>query len=374
MIAVCASYSSQLTIDLNAVRANYVAISSHVAPAKCGVVLKADAYGLGASEIAKTLVEEGCRHFFVAHLSEAFLLFETVGAGNRIFILNGLEPGCEPACAHWGFIPVLNSSSQITRWRTLARHKGHPLAAAVQIDTGMSRLGIDVETATMLMAEPKLADELSLELIMTHLSCADQTDHPVNESQLTKFLGIISLADGIPASIANSAGSFLPGFGFDMVRAGIGLFGGLPQTQLRPVINLDVRVIQIRDVPRGTGVGYGHDHITSGISRLATIAMGYADGIPRSLSGKGAAFYNGIRLPMVGRISMDSLTIDISGLPESALCEGDFVEIIGSSQSLCDIARDAETIPYEILVRLGSRHQRVYLNNGSTDIRPGNFQ
>ncbi len=368
----CPNYSSQLTIDLGAIRANYSAMANQVAPAICGAVVKADAYGLGASKVGKALRDEGCSNFFVAHFSEALALFDAIGFGNRIFILNGLDPGCETLCAYWGFVPVLNSMSQVERWRSAAREDNSPLPAALQINTGMTRLGIEPDAAAKLIGKPGFVDEISLKLIMTHLSCADDPENLSNEQQRAEFAKIAELFTGIPTSIANSSGSFLPAsFHQDIVRSGIALFGGMHNTTdygARPVVHLAARVIQIRDVLPNIGVGYGLDYKTPTARRLATIGVGYADGLPRQLGNVGAAWHYGCRLPIVGRVSMDSLTIDVSELPIDALREGEFVELIGPSQSLCDIARDAATISYEILTGLGSRHQRVYIEDGPTTI------
>jgi len=376
---ICPSYSTCLTIDLGAIRANYRAIAERIAPAECGAVVKADAYGLGAAKVASALLAEGCRTFFVAQLAEAVALQDAIGTGRTIFILNGLDPGCEAMCASRGFIPVLNSLSQIEHWRATARQHGIPLPAALQVDSGMSRLGIDPEIAGALAADRSFKREVSLRLLMTHLACADDLAHPANAAQLARFQTVRSHMPGVPASAANSGGSFLsPDFHFDVVRPGIALFGVPPRSDvsvLQPVVRLAARVLQIRDVPAGEGVGYGHDYITREPRRLATLGIGYADGWPRHLSDAGAAWHNGMRLPIAGRISMDSLTIDISALAADTISEGDFVELVGPSQSLEQVAGEAGTIAYEILTRLGRRHQRIYVDldwreNSASGVNP----
>jgi len=369
---VCPSASSRLTVDLDAVRANFAAIARRAAPARCGAVVKADAYGLGALPVAAALRREGCRTFFVAHLSEALALSGVLDPDCTIFILNGLDPDCEPLCADRGFIPVLNAPEQIERWRALAIARGRPLPAALQIDSGMSRLGIDLDHAAWLASDPGLTEQLSIRLLMTHLACADIPDHPANALQSACFARARALFPSVEASIANSAGVVLgSGYHLDLVRPGIALFGpaGDASTPLLPALRLDARIAQIRDVAPATGVGYGLSHVTAEPRRLATLGIGYADGWPRSLSGRGAAWFDGTRLPIIGRVSMDSMTIDVSALPEDGIAAGDFVELIGPSQSPADVARDAGTIDHEILARLGSRYQRIYLESGAAHVQ-----
>lgn len=361
-------YSSRLIIDCDAIAANYLRLVEHVAPAKCGAVIKANAYGLGVAEVAAALLHAGCRSFFVARLGEAEQLRRIAGSSCDITILNGLDPGSEPACADAGFMPALNSTSQLAAWRAHARSAARPMPAALQVDTGMSRLGLSPDVALEAAKDPTFAKEVDLKLLMTHLACGDEPARPENEIQLRRFEAIATHFAGVPKSISNSAGAFLPrAFHRDVVRAGVALFGVAPVPEarsLQPVVRLDARILQIRNIEAGTGVGYGLDHVAPSSQRLATIAMGYADGWLRTLGGKGAAWHEGVRLPIVGRISMDSLTIDISALAEDCLSEGDFVELLGPSQSLADVARDAGTIAYEILTGLGLRHARFVTENG----------
>ncbi|MDT9601044.1 alanine racemase [Sphingosinicella rhizophila] len=335
----------------------------HVAPARCAGVLKADAYGLDAAKIAPLLHREGCRTFFVAQLCEAFDIRDAVGADSDILILNSLDPDDEARCAKGGFIPELNSRAQVERWRRQARANGEPLPAALQVDSGMSRLCLDSPAVASLAGDPDSSREISLRLIMTHLACADQMDHAANDMQLGRFRSDCLLFPNVPASIVNSGGVFLSrDYHLDLARAGISLFGasaGAHAGRLRPVLRLDARILQIREIGAGTGVGYDLDYVAPVARRIATIGVGYGDGWPRSLGGVGAACFDGHRLPVVGRVSMDSLTIDISGLPAHALHEGDLVELLGPSQSLAEVVPDAGTISYEILTRLGVRHQRI---------------
>ncbi len=362
---IITAFSSRLTIDVDAIRANYRSVADHVAPAQCAAVIKADAYGLGAGSVVPALHAEGCRVLFVAQLREAFEVESALGEHSTIVILNGLDPGCEAACAERGFLPVLNAPGQIERWRELARTKGTPLPAVLQVDTGMSRLGIDAAAVAKLAADTAFAREVPLHLIITHLACADEPKREENAGQLAAFQAIRALFPCVPASIANSGAAFLSGaYHCDLVRPGIALFGVQPSPDaptMRPVVKLEARILQIRNVDAGSSVGYGLDYAAPSQRRLATLGVGYADGWPRSLGGAGAAWHAGKRLPIVGRVSMDSMTIDLSALAADALVEGDFVELIGPSQSLADVACDAGTIPYEILTRLGRRGERIFV-------------
>ncbi|WP_373492276.1 alanine racemase [Parasphingorhabdus sp.] len=360
--------SSRLCIDLDGIRANYRILANQVAPALCGGVIKANAYGLGVTNVGPALYREGCRHFFVAHLNEAGPLARVIGPDAAIFILNGLNPGDEAICAEQGAIPVLSSLSQVDRWRQFARTIKTPLTAALQVDSGMSRLGLSPAAAIAIARDANLSNEIDLRLIMTHLACADEPSHAANKAQLESFRIVHAHFPNITTSVANSGAAFLSHeFHGDIARPGIALFGVCPKTHtdgLHPVVRLDARILQIRKVEPGIGVGYGLTYIVPTPSRLATIAIGYADGWPRSLSNMGAAWHRGERLPILGRVSMDSLTVDITVLPANTLAEGDFVELLGPSQSLADVARDAGTIPYEILSRMGPRHGRIFINDG----------
>lgn len=363
---LCPTSSTRLTIDLGAIRDNYRLIAARVAPATCSAVVKADAYGLGAARVAPMLRDAGCSIFFVAQLCEAIALRDALGAGCDIFILNGLDPGAERLCADHGFVPVLNSASQVERWRTLARERGTALPAALQVDSGMSRLGLDAAAVTRLADDAAFTREVALRLLMTHLACADAPEHPANDAQLARFAATRARFPGVPASIANSGGAFLPeDFHCDVARPGIALYGVAPSALaegLRPVAALSARVVQIREIAADTGVGYGLDYIAPAPRRLATVGIGYADGWPRHLSNVGAAWHHGQRLPITGRVSMDSLTVDISALPADALAEGEMVELLGPAQSLDDVAGEAGTIAYEILTQLGRRHERRYVD------------
>lgn len=359
------SSSSRLFIDLSAIRWNYRVLATRVAPAQCAAVVKADAYGLGVAKVAPALLREGCNAFFVAQLCEALALRDTIGDGATIFILNGLDPGQEEICANFELVPILNSARQIARWRQMASSVRKVLPAGLQVDSGMSRFGVDTRTACELAGDPAFKDEIALRLVMTHFACADEPEHQANDLQLKRFQLVRDLFPDVPASVANSAGSFLPEASkFDMARPGIALYGSSPvpiELAIRPVVRLEAKVVQVREVSAGAGVGYGLDYVAPGPLRLATVGIGYADGWPRATGGTGSAWFAGQRLPICGRVSMDSITVDITSVDVDVLGEGDFVELLGPSQSIDCVARDAKTIPNEVLTGLGRRPRRIYL-------------
>ncbi|KAA1180012.1 alanine racemase [Rhizobium tropici] len=364
-LAIDSGACGYLTIDLAALCRNYDKLSSVVAPARAAAVVKADAYGLGASQVSRALYGHGCRHFFVAHFIEALRLRPQLAGDATIFVLNGLLPGNEAACADGGIVPVINSLDQLRQWADIARAFQRRLPAVLQFDTGMSRLGIPPEDSAAVAAHLRISDDLDILFVMSHLASADEAYSRQNADQLAEMCRVASEFPSYDISFANSGGIFLGGdFHGVLARPGIALYGGAPTSgQTNPmeaVVRLDVAVVQTRTVPEGARVGYGGVHVTKGPTRLATIAAGYADGLPRSLSDRGAVYYDGVRLPIVGRVSMDSTTIDISALPEDALSFGSMVEVLGDHQSLEDLARDAGLISYEILTSLGHRFHRQY--------------
>jgi alanine racemase len=359
--------SGHLTIDLGALRQNYLFLVARLGPAKAASVVKADAYGLGVDRVAPVLYDAGCRDFFVAHFAEALALNPCIGSDARIFVLNGLQPGNEIQCADRGFIPVLNSLEQVANWASAARELGRHLPAALQFDTGMSRLGLSPDEAHLLSTNRALLGGIDLLFIMSHLASADEQDNDQNSMQLVAFREVGDLFKGIDLCFANSSAIFLGGdYHCVMARPGIALYGGSPVTgapnPMKQVVRLDARVIQTRTIPAGTRIGYGGVHLTSDEMRLATIAAGYADGLPRGLSDRGAAYFGNQRLPIVGRVSMDSIVLDVTALAPGSLKIGSAVEMIGPNQTLEKIAADAGTISYEILTNLGKRYRRTYLN------------
>ena len=358
--------SGYLTIDLGALRDNYLSLKARAPGAVTSAVVKANAYGLGADVVAPVLYDAGCRHFFVAHIDEALALRLRIPGDAALFVLNGLQPGNETSCAAMNITPVINSLEQLAQWAAHAATLSKPLPAALQIDTGMSRLGMAPQELETLKTSPHLLDGIDITFVMSHLACADEPDNAANADQLSVMRKAMQMFPDAPVCFANSGGIFL---GADyhnaVMRPGIALYGGAPSSvrpnPMKPVVQLDVAVVQTRTVPAGTLVGYGGSLRTTGETRLATLAAGYADGLPRSLSNSGAAYFNGVRLPIAGRVSMDSMSIDISALPEGTLTHGSLVQLIGTDQSLEDIAEDAGTIAYEILTGLGHRYRRTYI-------------
>jgi len=351
-----------LTVDLGAVRENYRRLRERLDGAECGAVVKADGYGLGAAEVAAALLREGCRSFYVAHAAEGIVLRQAIGNLADVYILNGVHPGAEDDCAIAGLIAVANSAEQLVAWRAAARRLRRRLPVAVQVDSGMSRLGMSPDEVDSL--GPDAFDGLDLKLVMSHLACADEPENPANERQRQAFDALRAMLPPAPASLDNSSGVFLgKAFRYDLARPGAALYGVNPTpgrtNPMRPAVRLEAKVIQTRKLLADIGVGYGHAYRTSAPLRTATIALGYADGWPRRTAA--SAFFEGTTLPFVGRVSMDSIILDISALAEGRLRPGDLVEVIGENQTIDQIAGLSGTIGYEILTGLGHRFHRRYV-------------
>lgn len=358
-------YPGHLTIDLAALRRNYQRLASLASPALVAGVVKADAYGLGAARVASSLLEAGCRHFFVAHLDEAAALRPLLPNDVQLFVLNGLLPGTEAICAANNIIPVVNSLTQFERWSDQATALGMRLPAILQFDTGMSRLGVAPADRAALR-HMVCSSAIDVLYVMSHLASADEPWKAQNSAQLAEMRAVAEQFSPLPICFANSGGVLMgKDYRGKLVRPGIALYGGAPHINavnpMEPVVRLAVSVVQTRTVPKDTAVGYGGTHLTCGATRLATLCGGYADGLPRSLSSRGAVYFRGQRLPIVGRVSMDSMTVDISSLPDGTLALGSLVEVIGPHQTLEMLAADAGTIAYEILTSLGHRFHRTYL-------------
>jgi len=355
-----------LTIDLDAIRANYRALRALGAGADCAGVLKADAYGLGMPQVAAALDAEGCRNYFVAHLDEGIRLRRHLGAGRAIYVMHGAMPGAARDCLQEDLVPVLNDPGQVAEWRALARELGRTLPAVLQVDTGMSRMGMARADVDRLRQDPAWLEGLDLRLVMSHLACADEPDHPVNASQRERFDAVRALLPGVPASLANSSGVFLgAGYHFELLRPGAALYGINPQpgyvNPLSQAVSLAARVVQLRTVGAGDIIGYGARHVAKSERRIATIAIGYADGWLRALSGRSHAFVDGVAVPFVGNVSMDSITLDVTGIAEERVAPGQAIELLCRQQTVDDVAAQAGTIGYEVLTRLGSRFHRRYV-------------
>lgn len=356
--------SGYLAIDLAALQRNYERVAAQAAPARAAAVVKANAYGLGALQISRALLAQGCRDFFVAEFVEALELHADL-PGATLYVLNGLQPGNEVMCAQANIVPVANSLDQLKRWHATAAKLGRKLPVILQFDTGMSRLGIPPENRREAKALATESESLDLLYVMSHLASADDNESDQNPAQLAEMQRVSEEFSGISVCFANSGGVFLGAqYHADLVRPGIALYGGAPTggrpNPMEPVVKLDVAVVQTRTVPPGTAIGYSGSFIATTQMRLATLAIGYADGLPRSLSNRGAFYHQGVRLPIVGRVSMDSTIVDVSALAPDALQLGSLVEVIGQHQTIDDIASAADTISYEILTRLGTRYRRTY--------------
>ncbi len=354
--------SSILTIDLDAIAANYRLLAARAQPAVTAAAIKADAYGLGVAAVSRTLWAEGCRDFFVATIDEGIELCGLL-AQARITVLNGLIAG-EPALfREYALMPALNDLGQIDDWRAECRKNG-PAPAVLHLDTGMARLGLPPAELDALADDHSRLDGIDLALIVSHLARADEPDETMSRRQRDDFAAALARLPRAPASLSASSGIFLgPDYLFDMVRPGVCLHGINPRPDqpnpLRAVVRLQAKILQVRDVDTPQTVGYGATHRFAGPARVATLAAGYADGYPRSLSGRGTAHIGAAAVPVLGRVSMDLITVDVTRVPEAR--PGDMVDLIGPHHDIDALAEEAGTIGYEILTSLGRRYKRHYL-------------
>ncbi|HET9645095.1 MAG TPA: alanine racemase [Burkholderiaceae bacterium] len=357
-----------LTIDLRAICDNWRTLDAAVGAAECAAVVKADAYGLGAAQVAPALVAAGCRRFFVAHLDEAIALRPLLPAVVTIYVLHGPTPGSEQEFIAHGVVPVLNSGQQLDAWRALAHRLDCELEAIVQIDTGMSRLGLAARELSAIAADREAFAGLRVVCVMSHLACADEPAHPANAAQLERFSEARRLLPPAPASLAASSGIFLgDAYHFQLARPGAALYGVAPvagaPNPMRQVVRLQGKVVQLRELDPRTPVGYGHSWLCEQPTRIATVSVGYADGWLHALGNRGSAWVGDVELPIVGRVSMDTITLDASVLPETALAPGSLVDLIGERDGVDSVAARAGTIGYEILTNLGGRYARRYLKD-----------
>ena len=350
--------SMGLTIDLAAIAANWKALAARAPGARTGAVVKADAYGLGAARVAPALYAAGARHFFVALAAEGRAIRPLLGGDAQVFVLSGHMPGQDLT----GLVPVLNSAEQFFRDRAL-RPRG---PFAIQLDSGMNRLGMEPAEWAAIRPEALAARTdtgTGPSLVMSHLMCADEPGHPANAAQLAAFRDM-TMGLRVPVSLAATGGILLGSdYHFDVTRPGIGLYGAEPFSDARPVVTLALEVIQTRSVAVGEAVGYGCAWTAGRPSRIATVASGYADGLLRSLSGKGVSLWAGdLAAPVVGRVSMDLITVDVTDLPEVPA----ELEILNTRQTVDALAARAGTIGYEILTSLGPRYPRRWSDHAAT--------
>lgn len=356
-----------LTIDLDALVANWRTMSGLLRPGtECGAAVKADAYGTGVARVAPALFLAGCRRFFVATIDEGIALRQILPQRTaEILVLGGPMPRTEPEFFAHHLRPVLNTVQQLDLWAATACRPQRP-DCVIHADTGMSRLGLAATELDALAADAALLAALRPTLLMSHLACSEVEDEPMNGAQLARFRAARAKMPCMAASFANSGGVLLgPEYHFDLVRPGAALYGLVPRPDaaplIRQVVQLQGKILQVRDVDSPMTVGYGATHRVRRKGRLATVAVGYADGYLRSLSSRGHAVLGGIRVPVVGRVSMDLITVDITDVPTPLGQPGEFIDLIGPGHTADDLAAEAGTIGYEILTSLGSRHMRRYV-------------
>lgn len=347
--------TAHLTIDLDAIAANWRALDrASASGVQTAAVVKADAYGLGVKRVAQVLARAGARRFFVAAAEEGAAVRQALGPGPQINILSGHMAGDTDMIADLDLTPMLNSLDQVTRH--LEALPGHPFG--VQLNTGMNRLGMD-EMEWEAVA-PFVLDA-GPELLISHLACADDPDHPLNEAQLAAFHAMTD-GTGVPRSLAATGGILLgPRYHFDLTRPGIGLYGGRPYEAALRVLTLSLPIIQTREIAAGQPVGYSCTWVAEQPSVIATLAAGYADGLLRGLSNSAVLWDNQTPCPLVGRVSMDMITADITHLPEIPR----YLDILGPMQSVDDLADACGTISYELLTLLGARYSRRYVEGGA---------
>jgi alanine racemase len=357
-----------LTVDLLALEANWRALSRRATPSECAAVIKADGYGCGIGPVARKLARAGCKTFFVADLLEAGRTREAAPDA-AIYVLSGLMPKTGAAFAALRARPVIGSLVELAEWDAFCNANDWRGGAALHVDTGMNRLGISANEAAALA--PRIRSENhGITLLMSHFACSELPEHQLNERQIKLFREVRLLYRGIPSSLANSSGIFLGNPAHcDMVRPGVALYGVNPtpgkSNPMRPVIELQARILQVRSVPRGESVGYDAQWTAKRATRAAVVAVGYADGFMRAAGSTdetpgASAIVAGQRCPVAGRISMDLMAVDITDLPDNATRRGELVTLIGHEISVDDVAKVAGTIGYEMLTSLGKRYHRVY--------------
>jgi alanine racemase len=366
--AALACSNGILTVDLDALVANWRKLEKTAVPAECGAVIKANAYGCGADPVARALALAGCKTFFVATVDEARVVRAAVPSA-AIYVLGGLFQNCGDAYAKIDARPVIGDLNELAEWDVFCRSSGWRGGMAIHIDTGMHRLGLTIADAQGIVPRINAGDH-GITLVMSHLVCAESLNHALNARQLASFRAIASLFSGVPASLANSSGIFLgPHFQFELVRPGAALYGINPTPEadnpMRPVVDLKARIVQLRTIEKGDTVGYGATWTARRPTRLAIVAAGYADGYFRAGGSndgtRGAeVVVAGKRCPIAGRVSMDLMAVDVTDLEKSAVRRGHMVTLIGEGITVDELAHHFGTIGYEVLTSLGPRYARVY--------------
>jgi alanine racemase len=349
-----------LRIDLDALARNYTSLRGRTAPAECAAVVKADAYGLGVERVVRRLLREGCKRFFVATATEAREV-RAISREVEIAVFEGPLASTVSTLSEINARPVLNSLEQVERWRGRGR-------ALLHLDTGMNRLGLSSGDVGALAIRKDMLADVDFAFVMTHLACADEPEHPLNAEQIARFDRMRKQLPAARTSIGNSAGALLgPPYCGDLARPGIALYGGNPFSDrpnpMEAVVTLTAPILQIREIGEPQTVGYGATYVAGPPARIAVVGIGYADGYRRSLGNAGVAAVNGRRVPVVGRISMDLIALDVGALPRGQVRVGDAVELIGPTVGIDEVATAAGTISYEILTGLGRRLVRDYIEN-----------
>ena len=372
--AAVAAATGVLTVDLDAICANWRKLEKTGVPAECSAVIKANAYGCGLEPVARALALAGCKTFFVATLDEARAARAAVPSA-VLYVLGGFIQNTGDAFAKIDARPVIGDLNELAEWDVFCRRTGWAGGTAIHIDTGMNRLGLTLAEAQGIIPRINAGDH-GISLVMSHLACAESLHHPLNAKQLATFREIASLFSGVPASLSNSSGIFLGSpFQFDLVRPGAALYGVNPTPEadnpMQGVVELKARVLQMRDVERGESVGYGATWTTRRPTRLAIISVGYADGYFRAGGSndgtRGAeVVVAGKRCPVAGRISMDLMAVDVTDLEKNAVRRGHLVTLIGESITVDELAHHFGTIGYEVLTSLGPRYARLY-KGGAAD-------
>jgi alanine racemase len=366
--AALAASTGVLSVDLDAIVANWRKLEKTAVPAECAGVVKANAYGCGIEPVSRALAAAGCKTFFVATLDEAAAVRAALPQA-AIYALDGFFQNSGEAYAKIDCKPVIGDLNELAEWDVFCRRSGWNGGAAIHIDTGMNRLGLTTAEAQGIIPRINAGDH-GITLVMSHLVSAEQLNSPFNARQLTTFREIASVFSGVPASLSNSSGVFLGAqFQFDMVRPGAALYGVNPTPEadnpMQPVVELKARIVQIRNIDRGETVGYGGTWTARRPTRLAIVSAGYADGYFRAASAndgtRGAeVVVAGKRCPVAGRISMDLMAVDVTDLPANAARRGHLVTLLGEGITVDELAHHFGTIGYEVLTSLGSRYARVY--------------
>jgi alanine racemase len=368
-----AAANGVLTVDLDAIVANWRKLEGRGVPAECAGVVKANAYGCGVEQVTRALNRAGCKTFFVASLEEARRA-RTAAPQATIYVLNGFFAGTGPTFAELNCRPVIGDLGELAEWDAFCKVNGYSGGAAIHIDTGMNRLGISLAEAQALSARAAQPDH-GITLVMSHLACAEDLHHPLNGRQAAAFREVARLFTGIPASLSNSSGVFLgPQYQFDLLRPGAALYGVNPTPEsdnpMQQVVDVKARIAQVRNVEKGETVGYGATWTARRPTRLAIVTAGYADGYFRAAGGVDGvraadALIAGKRCPIAGRISMDLMAIDVTDLP-SPPRRGQMVTLVGDAVTVDELAHHFGTIGYEVLTSLGNRYQRVYRGGGQS--------